>query len=88
MNIERIYDLKGSKKGRIVSLTSDEQLTKSGLKVLKDLNLLQIKEHIQISKNRKEKMLDIIFNDTLFLRQNRLMDYSLLLIKCKTSKYR
>lgn len=42
INIERIYDLKGSTKGRIVKLTQEEEEKSSGLKVLKDLNFLKI----------------------------------------------
>jgi len=38
-NIVRIYDLKGSTKGRIVPLTPQEmQQESTGLQVLKDLN--------------------------------------------------
>lgn len=42
INIERIYDLKGSTFGRKVDLTEEEIKTKSGLKVLKDLNYLEL----------------------------------------------
>ena len=87
MHIERIYDLKGSKKGRVVKLTQEEEQNKSGLKVLKDLNFLSVKEHLEISKGDKERILEVVFNDTLFLRRNRLMDYSLLFIKSRNPQH-
>lgn len=36
LNIQRIYDLKGSTQGRKVNLTPSQELNGSGLKVLKD----------------------------------------------------
>ncbi len=50
MNIERIYDLKGSTVGRIVKL-KPEQKEKSGLKVLKDLNFCDLKENMNIDED-------------------------------------
>ncbi len=50
MNIERIYDLKGSTVGRIVKL-KPEQKEKSGLKVLKDLNFCDVKENMNIEED-------------------------------------
>lgn len=49
ISIERIYDLKGSRKGRTVKLTEEEEQTHSGLKVLKDMNFLKIGEKLKIS---------------------------------------
>ena len=48
-NILRIYDLKGSSKGRKVPL-SKKQLTEnsSGMQVLKDLNFIEFSEAIDI----------------------------------------
>jgi hypothetical protein len=40
INIERIYDLKGSTFGRKVDLSEEEIKTSSGFKVLKDLNFM------------------------------------------------
>jgi len=50
MNIERIYDLKGSTVGRRTKLSKEEQsgAMKTGLKVLKDLNYLDFEENISI----------------------------------------
>ena len=84
--IQRIYDLKGSKKGRIVNISEEEQNTQSGLKVLKDLNFLQIGEKIDCEKALKEKLFETMEKDMAFLRRNKLMDYSLLLVKIKSQK--
>jgi hypothetical protein len=48
MNIERIYDLKGSTLGRRTKLSQDEQsgAIKTGLKVLKDLNYIDFHEKL------------------------------------------
>ncbi|CDW79635.1 phosphatidylinositol phosphate kinase pipk5 [Stylonychia lemnae] len=86
INIQRIYDLKGSTKGRIVKLTEEEDESQSGLKVLKDLNYLRINEKINVAQSIKRKLLQSIQEDLSFLRNNRLMDYSLLLIKVKNTK--
>ena len=40
ININRIYDLKGSTKGRLVNLTQEEIDKSTGLNVLKDLNFI------------------------------------------------
>ena len=39
VNIERIYDLKGSTQGRHVQLTQEEEVS-SKMKVLKDMNFV------------------------------------------------
>lgn len=49
INIERIYDLKGSTFGRKVELTENEIKEGSGFKVLKDLNFMEIKDKMKIS---------------------------------------
>lgn len=80
MNIERIYDLKGSTVGRIVKLKQDQK-EKSGLKVLKDLNFCDLKDHMNIEDEQKERVLEVIDKDSQFLASQGLMDYSLLFIK-------
>jgi hypothetical protein len=48
-NIIRIYDLKGSTKGRFVQLSEEEENSEStGLQVLKDLNFINFKEELQV----------------------------------------
>jgi hypothetical protein len=67
-NIVRIYDLKGSTKGRIVPLTPQEmQQESTGLQVLKDLNYTSLKERIEIGSEYKSKLLTIIEKDAQFL---------------------
>jgi len=48
MNIQRIYDLKGSTVGRIVKLTDEQKQSNSGLKVLKDLNFIELNEELLV----------------------------------------
>ncbi len=79
-SIERIYDLKGSTKGRIVPLKDS---LPSGLKVLKDLNFVSLEERLKVTRKEKERLLRIIESDARFLSNNNLMDYSLLFIKAK-----
>ena len=66
MNIERIYDLKGSKVGRIVKLRKDQQ-EKSGLKVLKDLNFCELNERMNINSDVKRRILEVMEKDSQFL---------------------
>ena len=48
MNIKRIYDLKGSTLGRRTKLTEKEKKEETGLKVLKDLDFLEIQEKFNV----------------------------------------
>lgn len=82
-NIERIYDLKGSTKGRKVELTKEEQsgAEKTGLTVLKDLNYLHFMDKMDIHERDRSALSQIIALDARFLQANNLMDYSLLFIK-------
>lgn len=48
INVERVYDLKGSTVGRTAKLTEEEIMTKSGLKVLKDMNYITLNEKLDI----------------------------------------
>jgi Phosphatidylinositol-4-phosphate 5-Kinase len=87
MNIKRIYDLKGSTVGRSVKLTQEQiDSGNSGMKVLKDLNFLDLNEKLELEQNfgnKKEKLFKILERDSNFLSSNGLMDYSLLFIKVK-----
>jgi len=51
-NIIRIYDLKGSTLKRKVKLTQ-EQIERSGMKVLKDLNFIDLKDTMDIDEKIK-----------------------------------
>jgi hypothetical protein len=66
MNIERIYDLKGSTVGRIVKLKKDQQ-ERSGLKVLKDLNFCELKEKMNVDSEVKRKVIEVMGKDSQFL---------------------
>lgn len=67
MNIERIYDIKGSKVGRRTKLTTEELAGNqhTGLKVLKDLNYLDFEEGLHITE--KTKLHEVIESDARFL---------------------
>lgn len=43
-----MYDLKGSTYNRKVKLTDEEQIQNSGLRVLKDVNYIEICEKVNI----------------------------------------
>ena len=60
MNIERIYDIKGSTMGRRTKLSTEELAGNepTGLTVLKDLNYLDFEETLQIPD--KKKLLEVI----------------------------
>ena len=63
ISIKRIYDLKGSKKGRIVKLNDYEKQVSSGLKVLKDLNFIEIGDKLRISEREKQRLISNIERD-------------------------
>lgn len=84
--IERIYDLKGSTKGRRAKITQEQLKAPTGLKVLKDLNYIEIGERVMVEDDEKERLHKTIESDARFIAENNLMDYSLLLIKIKVEK--
>jgi len=86
MSIERIYDLKGSTKGRLAKLSAAEESEGTGMKVLKDLNLVSLGERLEIGEAARRKLLRAIELDSQFLQRNNLMDYSLLLIKARNDR--
>ena len=53
----------------------------SGLKVLKDLNFIELEENMDINQDEKLDLYNVLFSDSKFLAQNNLMDYSLLFVK-------
>ena len=79
--IYRIFDLKGS---RIDRITPDiNKSSKNKLKALKDLDYLWINDTVGIadfSGDSIEHILTTLEDDLSFLREQRLMDYSLLVI--------
>ena len=86
MHIERIYDLKGSTVGRSVNLTQEQKEGISGLKVLKDLNFIELNETFNVVRDEKKEFLNVLQRDSEFLARNSLMDYSLLFIKARKPK--
>ena len=63
-NIVRIYDLKGSRKGRKVALSKKQLITNtSGMQVLKDLNFIELTENIDILPQQKTNLFEIIQRD-------------------------
>lgn len=86
MHIERIYDLKGSTVGRSVNLTQEQKDGISGLKVLKDLNFIELNETFNVVRDEKKEFLNVLQRDSEFLARNSLMDYSLLFIKARKPK--
>lgn len=81
-NVERIYDLKGSTRGRLTKLPEDQARPDgvSGMTVLKDLNFIETEQKLNVEENKKREILEIIEHDSKFLADNNLMDYSVLFI--------
>jgi hypothetical protein len=63
MNIQRIYDLKGSMLKRKVKLSDDELKNGTGLRVLKDINFLELTERMDIDKDKKNELFKMIERD-------------------------
>jgi len=72
VEIHRRYDLKGSWVGR------ETNVQDPGV-ALRDGNFKQAKEHINIHPDCRDRFIAQIKNDTIFLRENNIIDYSLLL---------
>ena len=62
ISIDRIFDLKGSTLGRRVELSKEEQES-SGLKVLKDLNFIELGMKLDIYEEHRFEALEIIEKD-------------------------
>lgn len=75
--IAKVYDLKGSLRSRYVKQKEDRV---SSSEVWLDENLLEdmFKDPITMDEQGKAKLMTTIYNDTLFLAHNDVMDYSLL----------
>jgi len=72
--IHRRYDLKGSWVGRV---TKEED--KDPSVALKDVDFTKANESILVGPERKAKLVAQIEKDSIFLRDNNIIDYSLLL---------
>lgn len=74
--IER-YDLKGSTYGRKNSNENPEA-------TLKDLNFIErMPNGIELHPENREQIINILRKDSNFLRDNDIIDYSVLLGRCK-----
>jgi len=73
--IHRRFDLKGSWVGR---LTKEAHLADASV-ALKDVDFQQANESINVGPDVKEKLMKQIESDSAFLRDNNIIDYSLLL---------
>ncbi|MCQ2818511.1 MAG: hypothetical protein MJ252_14680 [archaeon] len=81
-NITCKYDLKGSTLGRKQDI-ENEVLEKT---VMKDLNFEEIERALLISKEDQQRLISACENDSKFLADMGLMDYSLLVVKLSLSK--
>ena len=77
--VERLYDLKGSRHGRLTKLTEDQEKFGSGLKTLKDNNF----HGMEIKPDQQQDILRRLQRDSMFLSQLGLIDYSLLLTRIR-----
>lgn len=70
----KIFDLKGStfKRETMVGKYSKSE-------TLKDTDFLKLKFHVNLSEENLNELLEILDLDVQFLRENQLMDYSILL---------
>ena len=76
------FDLKGSTYNRKVNFNMDN----TDNIVMKDLNFDELEKNIMISENSINKLRDIVKQDSEFLCQSELMDYSLFLVKLTLNK--
>ena len=81
-NIIAKYDLKGSTLNR----KSDFDMEKSDSSTMKDLNFNEYEHGIMISRDHIQKFRKITRNDSTFLCNLELMDYSVFLVKLTLSK--
>ena len=82
--IQTCYDLKGSTFGRITHVDPEQQ-GKTGLKVLKDQNMIETKSKLNLEKSQKQRILNILESDTSFLMRFKMIDYSMLLFVVKVA---
>ena len=80
-NIMAKYDLKGSTFGRETKLKNENDK-----KTMKDNDFNDIEKKIFLEKKSSDKLRKICENDSKFLKDMELMDYSLFLVKLSLSK--
>lgn len=87
LGMSRCFDIKGSIHSRITKLEPGSEWD-SGAKVLKDQNFLQMQKEkpVQIGQIDKISLIEILKKDSLFLRENQLIDYSLFMLEISRQK--
>jgi len=87
--VNRVYDIKGSRYGR-ETLRGQEVLNRANLSsfVLKDLDFEKFEEGIFLEEETKKEFLKQITADSLFLRDARIIDYSLVVYYVDKGRYR
>ena len=87
--IKRCWDLKGSLHQRMTKLDDQEKESgNTGMKVLKELNLIEPNGNVNLEEWSKPGLMDAIRADTELLRKNELIDYSLFLIEVDCDRKR
>ena len=77
LKIDLRYDLKGSTYGR-KTITDKGGVMIDRTIALKDLDFIEKQERIKVGPVNRDRILDIIKKDSVFFRQNNIIDYSLL----------
>ena len=78
----RTYDLKGSKDNREVA--GDDIEANELLKLtLKDIDFNKLEQTIKIDHESRDNLREVIEQDTAFLKNLNIVDYSLLVVKVK-----
>eukprot|EP00298_Acanthocystis_sp_HF-20_P014550 c20816_g1_i3.p1 GENE.c20816_g1_i3~~c20816_g1_i3.p1 ORF type:complete len:277 (-),score=48.86 c20816_g1_i3:86-916(-) len=75
LSISERFDIKGSTKGRVTK----EELRSKALVTLKDLDFIELGRKIVIGSSKKRQLMAQVLADTTFLKDNKLMDFSLLI---------
>lgn len=90
--IQRCFDLKGSLHGRLEKVTDQEFEQGTGLRPLKDINFMQMKnsepnaKSIYIEETKRNMLLEQMHKDSMFLCKHALIDYSVFLLQVDREK--
>lgn len=78
--IERKYDLKGSTYGRMAIKTGNPEMAElKYFDTLKDLDFLRFEKKLHIEPHLKDGLMNVLKQDSEFLRKHNLIDYSLVI---------
>lgn len=84
--ISRMYDLKGSKLDRKVLKESDKVTDTIG-QTMKDIDFELLERRLEIDPDQAQVLKQILIDDSTFLRDNKLIDYSLIIMKMNLEGY-